>query len=41
MIEFDPTRLDLARGFRAPPFGVHSADLQAVLTRMWGQPIQG
>jgi N,N-dimethylformamidase len=41
MIEFDPTRLDLAREFRARPFGVHSGDLQAVLTRMRGQPIQG
>jgi N,N-dimethylformamidase len=29
--DIDPRRLDLAREFRARPFGVHSPDLQAVL----------
>ncbi len=41
MTAIDPTRLDLAREFRARPFGVHSPDLQAVLNRMRGQPVQG
>src|ERR687888_263699 len=41
MIEIDPRRIDLAREFKARPFGVHSGDLQAVLNRMRGQPIQG
>ncbi len=41
MIEIDPRRLDLAREFKARPFGVHSPDLQAVLNRMRGQPPQG
>ena len=36
MIQIDPARLDLAREFRARPFGVHSPDLQAVLNRMRG-----
>ena len=40
MTDIDPRRLDLAREFRARPFGVHCADLQAVLNRMRGQPIQ-
>ena len=41
MIEIDPRRLDLAREFKARPFGVHSPDLQAVLNRMRGAPPQG
>jgi N,N-dimethylformamidase len=41
MIEIDPRRLDLAREFRARPFGVHSGDLQAVLNRMRSQPQPG
>jgi hypothetical protein len=31
---FDPARLDLAREFRASPFGVHSPDLQYLLNLM-------
>jgi hypothetical protein len=41
VIEFNPARIDLAREFRARPFGAHSADLQAVLTRMRTPPIRG
>ncbi len=41
MYEIDPKRLDLAREFRDKPFGVHSAELHAVLTRMRGMPLQG
>ena len=31
MFQFDKTRLDLAREFRANPFGEHSPDLQYLL----------
>ena len=31
MIQFDKSRLDLAREFRANPFGEHSPDLQYLL----------
>jgi N,N-dimethylformamidase len=41
MLEIDPRRLDLAREFKARPFGVHSPDLQAVLNRMRRQPQPG
>ncbi|WP_274628177.1 N,N-dimethylformamidase beta subunit family domain-containing protein [Arvimicrobium flavum] len=41
MYEIDPSRLDLAREFRAAPLGPHSAELTAVLTRMRGLPIDG
>jgi N,N-dimethylformamidase len=41
MLEIDPRRLDLAREFKARPFGVHSPDLQAVLNRMRSQPQPG
>jgi len=41
MIDIDPSRLDLAREFKARPFGVHSPDLQAVLNRMRSAPVQG
>jgi hypothetical protein len=34
MYEIDPRRLDLAREFRAAPFGEHSPELQALLTFM-------
>ena len=37
----DATRLDLAREFRADPFGRHSADLQALLTIFRREPIEG
>jgi N,N-dimethylformamidase len=41
VIELDPRRLDLAREFKARPFGVHSGDLQVVLNRMRGQSQPG
>ena len=34
MFRFDKTRLDLAREFRANPFGEHSPDLQYLLNIM-------
>src|ERR1700689_5285549 len=34
MYKFDKTRLDLAREFRAKPFGEHSPDLQYLLNLM-------
>jgi N,N-dimethylformamidase len=34
MFRFDKTRLDLAREFRARPFGEHSPDLQYLLNVM-------
>jgi N,N-dimethylformamidase len=34
MFAFDKTRLDLAREFRASPFGEHSPDLQYLLNLM-------
>jgi hypothetical protein len=34
MYKFDKTRLDLAREFRASPFGEHSPDLQYLLNLM-------
>ena len=34
MFQFDKTRLDLARAFRANPFGEHSPDLQYLLHLM-------
>ena len=34
MYTFDKTRLDLAREFRAKPFGEHSPDLQYLLNLM-------
>ncbi len=36
MYEIDPKRKDLAREFRARPYGRHSAELQRVLNRMRG-----
>ncbi|WP_082143771.1 N,N-dimethylformamidase beta subunit family domain-containing protein [Nitratireductor soli] len=41
MYEIDPSRLDLAREFKANPLGAHSQELQAVLLRMRGLPIEG
>lgn len=41
MYQIDPTRTDLAREFKARPFGVHSAELNALLLRMRGAPIEG
>ena len=37
----DPGRTDLAREFKADPFGIHSPDLQFVLNRMRSLPIEG
>ena len=37
----DPSRLDLAREFRARPFGVHSPELQVLLNRMRSMPVDG
>ena len=34
MYQFDPSRLDLAREFKARPFGEHSPDLQYLLNLM-------
>lgn len=34
MYEIDPERLDLAREFKAKPYGRHSGELQRVLNRM-------
>lgn len=36
MYRIDPERLDLAREFRAQPYGRHSGELQRVLNRMRG-----
>ena len=41
MFEIDPARLELAREFRDRPFGIHSPDLQAVLSVMRRGPIKG
>ena len=37
----DPRRLDLAREFRAKPFGGHSVELQQILHLMRAAPIEG
>jgi hypothetical protein len=34
MFEFDPSRTDLAREYKAKPFGEHSPDLQYLLNLM-------
>jgi N,N-dimethylformamidase len=39
--EFDPSRLDLAREFKAKPFGVHSPDLQYLLNLMRSREVSG
>lgn len=36
MYEIDPERVDLAREFKALPYGRHSGELQRVLNRMRG-----
>lgn len=41
MIAIDPSRLDLAREFRARPYGPHSADLQRMLNIMRAGPYPG
>ena len=37
----DPSRIDLAKEFRARPFGVHSPELQVLLNRMRSMPVDG
>jgi hypothetical protein len=39
--EFDPNRLDLAREFKAKPFGAHSPDLQYLLNLMRSREVAG
>ena len=41
MYEFDPSRLDLAREFKAKPFGAHSPDLQYLLNLMRSREVAG
>jgi hypothetical protein len=41
MYDIDPARTDLAREFKARPFGIHSAELQRVLNRMRSAPLAG
>ncbi len=41
MYEFDPSRLDLAREFKARPFGAHSPDLQYLLNLMRSRETAG
>ena len=41
MFTFDPTRLDLAREFKARPFGEHSPDLQYLLNLMRSREVEG
>ena len=41
MFTFDPSRLDLAREFKARPFGEHSPDLQYLLNLMRSREVEG
>jgi hypothetical protein len=41
MHRIDPTRLDLAREFKAAPLGPHSPDLQKLLKIMRWDPVDG
>lgn len=41
MFSFDPSRLDLAREFKAKPFGEHSPDLQYLLALMRSRETAG
>lgn len=41
MPRIDDSRIDLAREFRANPFGRHSADLQRILNIMRSAPVKG
>ena len=41
MYEFDSRRLDLAREFKAKPFGAHSPDLQYLLNLMRSRETAG
>jgi hypothetical protein len=41
VFRFDPTRLDLAREYRARPFGAHSPDLQYLLNLMRTSDVGG
>jgi hypothetical protein len=40
MFKIDPTRLDIAREYRAKPFGEHSPELQYALNQMRLRPVQ-
>lgn len=39
MFKIDPSRLDIAREFKAKPFGEHSAELQYTLNYMRSRPV--
>ena len=39
MFKIDPSRLDVAREFKARPFGEHSPELQYVLNYMRSRPV--
>jgi len=41
LFSFDPERLDLAREFKARPFGEHSPDLQYLLNLMRSREVHG
>ena len=41
MYQFDASRLDLAREFKATPFGAHSPDLQYLLNLMRTREVTG
>jgi hypothetical protein len=41
LFTFDPSRLDLAREFKARPFGAHSPDLQYLLNLMRSRETEG
>jgi N,N-dimethylformamidase len=41
LFAFDPSRLDLAREFKAKPFGEHSPDLQYLLNLMRSRETDG
>jgi hypothetical protein len=40
MFKIDPTRLDIAREFKAKPFGEHSPELQYTLNQMRMRSVQ-
>jgi hypothetical protein len=40
MFKIDPTRLDIAREYKAKPFGEHSPELQYTLNQMRLRPVQ-
>ena len=40
MFKIDPSRLDIAREYKAKPFGEHSPELQYTLNQMRMRPVQ-